>query len=401
MSGKKRIALYQQLLAGRQVRGPHVFFPLFHSEYQKADNTEFELFYIVKTDDPEKLKRQYPTHELEAHNVIFLPEHNSRFKKLIETKDLLMLLLKHRIKLLHIISFTLNDPIHQLLFLQKLKMIWPVKITMSITYNGFPRAFDSGYTGRFEKYLAYDKLFHAVKFDGIYSWFENVIDWVKNSGIFANGPIATAVESRFCDIEKFHPEKKEKIIVWAGAIVSYKRPEMFINSLAAIKKANPQLLNGWKVIFIGDGELTQDIHQSIIANGLKDLVEMRPTSNTYYELINRSMVHVSTQELDHFPNLVINEAMAAGCAIIATNVGRAHLFVVNGDNGYLTSTDDEHGLTVSLEKFLSQSPELWERMMHNSRLLCETVHTPANFIKGIDAFWHQVLFGKNKSGSDE
>lgn len=395
MSGKKKIALYQQILAGKQVRGPHVFFPLFHAEYQKAQNTEFELFYIVKTDNSEKLKQQYPTRELDVKNVIFLPEHNSRFKKVLEIKDLCLVLIKHRISLLHVISFTLNDPIHQLLFLQKLRVIWPVKITMSITYNGFPRAFESGYTGRFAKYLAYDKLFRAVRFDGIYSWFENVIHWVETSGIFSNAPIAKAVESRFCDVEKFHPEKKEKIIVWAGAIVSYKRPQMFINALVNIKSSAPELLNGWKVIFIGDGELTEEIRRSIDDNGLSDFVEMRPSSNTYHELINKSMVHVSTQELDHFPNLVINEAMASGCAIIATNVGRAYLFVKDGKNGYLTPTDDEQGLTQSLERFLSQSPEVWDEMMKYSRKMCETEHTPASFIKGIDAFWKQVLERKN------
>lgn len=394
MTSKKKIALYQQILAGRQIRGPHIFFPLFHAEYQKAENTEFELFYFIKTDNPDALRKQYPSGEFDAKNVIFLREHNSRFKTLLETKDLCLLLLKHKISLLHVISFTLQDPVYQLRFLQKINWLWPLKFTLSITYNGFPAAFESGYTGRFAKYLAYDKLFRSVRFDGIYSWFENVIQWVNTSGIFPNKPIAKAVESRFCDIGKFHPENKEKIMVWAGAIVEYKRPEMFVEALHRIRQKNPQLLDGWKAIFIGDGELKEPISEMISRYGLSDLIEMRKTSNTYYELINRSMLHVSTQSLDHFPNLVINEAMASGCAVIATNVGRAYLFVKENENGYLTPTDDTDGLTTSLERFLALTMEERQRMMDYSRKLCETVHTPATFIKGIDAFWHQVLAEK-------
>jgi glycosyltransferase involved in cell wall biosynthesis len=88
---------------------------------------------------------------------------------------------------------------------------------------------------------------------------------------------------------------------------------------------------------------------------------------------------------------VINEAMASGCAVIATNVGRAHLFVRHLYNGYLTTTDDEPGLRESLISFLSLTETERATMLGNSRLLAETVHTPANFIRSIDQFWSEVI----------
>ncbi len=81
---RKKIAFYQQILAGKPVRGPHIFFPLLNSEYQTSSNSEFELFYFIKTDNPQALQKQYPNRELDGKNVIFLKEHNSRFKKYLE-----------------------------------------------------------------------------------------------------------------------------------------------------------------------------------------------------------------------------------------------------------------------------------------------------------------------------
>ena len=391
---RKKIAFYQQILAGKPVRGPHIFFPLLNSEYQTSTDAEFELFYFIKTDNSQALRKQYPKGELEGKNVIFLKEHNSRFKKYLEIKDLFFQLLKHKISLLHVISFTLDDPISQLLFLQKLKGILSLKITLQITYNGFPTAFNNGYTGRFSKYIEYDKLFRKLNLDGVYTWYENDIPWIEKSGIFKNKPLAATIRTRFCDIKKFHPKKKEKIMIWAGALVNYKRPEMFIEALSIVDQQNANLLKDWKALMLGDGEMHAELMSMISSKGLEKIVELRPASRNYHEDLNTCMLHVATQELDHFPSLVINEAMASGCAIIATNVGRAYLFVEQGKNGFLTPTDNASGVADSLIKFLSQSEENIESMMNKSRVLCETLHTPANFIKGIDSFWHNVLAEK-------
>jgi glycosyltransferase involved in cell wall biosynthesis len=305
----------------------------------------------------------------------------------------LLLLIKYRISILHIVSYSSSyDPIWTLKILQWLNPIWPIRKTFALTYNGVPTAFKLNYAGHHKEDIKYENLFKRIRFQGIFTWFEDVIDWAANSGVFAHPPIVRTPSSRFCDIKKFHPApNKNKIMVWAGAFVVYKRPLLFLESLAWIRQHRPELLDGWKVIFIGTGLLENDIRHFITSHDLSELVEIRKSEKNYYQLINTTMLHVSTQSIDHFPNLVINEAMASGCAVIATNVGRAHLFVKDQLNGYLTPTDDEPGLRHSLIEFLSLSDPDRQRMLDYSRKLTETVHTPDNFIRSIDAFWSEVL----------
>jgi len=389
----KRIALYQQLLAGRPTRGPHVFFPLFNHEYQQADTAAHRLYYIVKTDDVVALRQQYSEGELNAKRIIFLKERHHRFKVLHETLDILYVLLRLRISLLHVISYSSSyDPIWTLKVLHFLRPVWRIRKTFALTYNGVPTGFKLGYAGHHKEDVKYENLFRRIAFDGIFTWFDDVKEWTETSGVFRKIPIVRTPTSRFCDMQKFFPAPhKEKIMVWAGAFVQYKRPLMFIEALAQIQLNNPELIKDWKVIFIGSGKEKAAIENLIQKTQLSWMVEIRPAMTNYHELINTTMLHVSTQSLDHFPNLVINEAMASGCAVIATNVGRAHLFVRHLHNGYLTTTDDEPGLRESLISFLSLTESERATMLGNSRLLAETVHTPANFIRSIDQFWSEVI----------
>jgi glycosyltransferase involved in cell wall biosynthesis len=389
----KRIALYQQILANRPIRGPHVFFPLFNQAYQNSNASSHKLYYFLKTNDVESLKKQYSEGELNALGIVFIPERNHRFKVVHETLHLLWLLLKYRISLMHVISYSSShDPIWTLKVLQWLKPIWRLHKTFALTYNGVPTAFRLNYAGHHKEDIKYENLFRRIAFEGIFTWFDDVEEWANTSGVFKKIPIVRTPTSRFCDIKKFYPApNKDKIMVWAGAFVVYKRPLMFLEALANIRAQRPELLTGWKVIYIGTGLQEQEMRDAIANHGLQDIVEIRGAQKNYYELINTTMLHVSTQSVDHFPNLVINEAMASGCAVIATNIGRAHLFVQHEFNGYLTPSDDEPGLRHSLIAFLSLSDTQRDTMLKNSRLLAETVHTPDRFIQTIDAFWTEVL----------
>lgn len=389
----KAVALYQQILSKRPLRGPHVFFPLFNMEYQKSAQAGHRVYYLLKTDDIDGLKKQYKAGELHAPQIIFLKERHHRFKVLHETLDILWTLIRYRIAVFHVISYSSSyDPITALKVLDFLRPVWRIKKTFAITYNGIPTAFKLNYAGHHKEDIKYENLFRRIHFDGIFTWFDDVKEWAATSGVFQSIPIVRTPVSRFCDIQKFYPAaRKEKIMVWAGAFVEYKRPLMFVDALAQIRLEHPQLLADWKVIFIGTGKEQQAIEDRIAASQLNDIIEIRPAVTDYHHLINTTMLHVSTQSLDHFPNLVINEAMAAGCAVIATNIGRAHLFVKHQCNGYLTATDDVQGLKASLLDFLMLDDQSRNAMLAYSRMLTETVHTPDNFIKSIDHFWSEVI----------
>lgn len=388
---KKTVALYQQILTKSELRGPTYFFPLFNKAYQQSTTTNFKLIYLLKTDNFELLKASARNREFEANNIIVLKEHYHRFKKTHEAIDLLLACIKYRISLIQVASFTLDDPFHQLKLINRLSFFIRTKLSITITYNGHSEAFFQHYKDRFEKYTEYHRLFKKIKWHGVLSWYNDVFRFVNESRIFGKSPVVSTVENRFCDTEVFHPVKKEKIIFWAGALEKYKHPEFFLHALRDLKTNQPQILSGWKFIMLGSGPMKEQISQFIEQNQLQDSLTLVPAQPDYFKLVNTCMAHVATQELDHFPSLVINEAMAGGCAILATNVGRIALYVNDGENGYLSPTENAEGIREILLRFLQLSDEDRNKMMSSSRRLCEKEHSAAKFIDQIDRFWGEVL----------
>ena len=68
--------------------------------------------------------------------------------------------------------------------------------------------------------------------------------------------------------------------------------------------------------------------------------------------------------------LVLLEAMAAGCPVIAANAGGIPDIVIDGVNGYLFEPDDEQGAIVATQRLLSNQKER-DTLRHNARLEAE------------------------------
>ncbi|MFN0033244.1 MAG: glycosyltransferase [Flavobacteriales bacterium] len=390
MQRKKRIAIYQAMTSGRVKRGPKVFFPTFFQQYTQGEHA-FELFYFIKTNNPAALRVDYAHHELDHANVIYLREFPTRLHSLFETLELLYKLIRYRIHVFHVLSYSNRlDPRTQLRWMQWLQSILRIKRVFTVTYDGIPTAHGLRYTGRYNLDVKYENLFRKIHFHGIYSWYDDFVDWVKTSGVFEKQPLVKCIHSRFCDTNKYRPESKEQHIVWASALVDYKRPDMFIQAVAILHAKSASLFSGWQVTIYGDGKLKPQYVQMIESLGLQGIIQISSGTNNLAPILNSSSCYVSTQELENFPSLAMNEAMAAGNVIIACNVGRTSLFVKDGKNGYLARSEDAQGIAEALEKFLTNETQ-HEAMMKYSRMLCDTVHTPANFISEIDAFWTELI----------
>ena len=70
-----------------------------------------------------------------------------------------------------------------------------------------------------------------------------------------------------------------------------------------------------------------------------------PKANVYYtesliDVLRRTKIFVSLQDVDNYPSQSVLEAMSAGCSIIATDVGDTRMFL-NNENSVLISPDRE------------------------------------------------------------
>jgi glycosyltransferase involved in cell wall biosynthesis len=85
----------------------------------------------------------------------------------------------------------------------------------------------------------------------------------------------------------------------------------------------------------------------------------------------------------------MTEAMAAGNAIIARNVGQTDLFVKENYNGLLLSPDSVTGLKLALLDVMNNSDKL-ENMGNQSVKLVRDTHNFQNFINQLESFWNEI-----------
>lgn len=145
----------------------------------------------------------------------------------------------------------------------------------------------------------------------------------------------------------------------------------FINLLKAYNNYFNKIgrTEAYKLILVGEGEERSKIEEYITTNGLIDVVKLLPFMSqselrnlfTYAELLSCC----STRETW---GLVINEAMACGCAIIASNeCGAAEVLVKNGVNGFKVSCNDIDGITEAMINYHNLSSKQKEDMHKNSQ----------------------------------
>jgi glycosyltransferase involved in cell wall biosynthesis len=106
----------------------------------------------------------------------------------------------------------------------------------------------------------------------------------------------------------------------------------------------------------------------------------------------RSRLFVSTQAFENFTSLAMLEAMAAGNAVIAEDVGQTREFVRPGENGHLVTSATADAFADAMADYL-RHPERQDAMATESRRVATEVHTIEHFAGDITTFWRDVLRG--------
>jgi glycosyltransferase involved in cell wall biosynthesis len=135
-------------------------------------------------------------------------------------------------------------------------------------------------------------------------------------------------------------------IVFSGRIVRDKRPEMLLDAFLQIADHRPE----WDLIFVGDGPLRAPLEKRVPPS-MKDRVVWCGFLDSQADV---AAVYKASDVLvlpsDYEPwALVVNEAAAAGMAIVASSVvGAAAELVRDGVNGRVFPPGDSHALTDCL-----------------------------------------------------
>lgn len=148
--------------------------------------------------------------------------------------------------------------------------------------------------------------------------------------------------------EELGIESKKTVILFAGKLITKKRPMDLVKAYEIIKTENKAL------IFVGAGALRSEIEEYIEQHKLKDVYLVGFKNQTeipkYYALAD---ILVLPSEESETWGLVVNEAMCFGLPVIVSDtVGCAADLVQHGHNGYIYPVGDITQLANYLEKLV-------------------------------------------------
>jgi glycosyltransferase involved in cell wall biosynthesis len=195
--------------------------------------------------------------------------------------------------------------------------------------------------------------------------------------------------ARYCftDPRRFQPARKERLVVWAGRLSTQKRPLLFVDAIALLHRRSPDSIAGWRFEMYGAGDLEAQVRARIHEHRLEQRVVMTKAADLS-SVFAISSVFVSTQAHENFTSLAMLEAMSAGNAVIAEDVGQTKLFV--GDaNGILVTEATPEGFANALAQYLD-TPAAHRGMASASRAVATEVHTIVHFADDLMEFWRSI-----------
>jgi glycosyltransferase involved in cell wall biosynthesis len=89
------------------------------------------------------------------------------------------------------------------------------------------------------------------------------------------------------------------------------------------------------------------------------------------------------------------EAMSYGLPVVATRVGGIPEVLRDGEAGILVQPGDVEGLCAALNSLCSSGP-MRERMGRCGRACVERAHTPAKFLRELEAIYNELWAGPGK-----
>ena len=150
--------------------------------------------------------------------------------------------------------------------------------------------------------------------------------------------------SRFCN--QFGLIRQRRRLLFSGRLVPVKRVDLLIDAFAEVAASRPD----WDLLIVGDGVLREQLEQRVPAH-----LRSRVTWTGFLAGQDLTLAYHAADVLvlpsDHEPwALVVQEAMAAGLVVIASDVvGAARELIDDGESGRVFVSGDYNSLLAATE----------------------------------------------------
>lgn len=168
------------------------------------------------------------------------------------------------------------------------------------------------------------------------------------------------------DLAGYEAEKRragEIRLLWCGRMIDWKRPEMAVRLAAALNSADSKERGrSFHLEMIGGGDMSGAVEKLISDLGLQDRVTLTgnlPNSEVI-ERMRRSHIFLFTSTRQEGWGAVLNEAMAAGCAVVAADrIGSVPFLINDGTNGLTFRSSSQNSLNSKVLRLVKNPEEIY------------------------------------------
>ena len=180
---------------------------------------------------------------------------------------------------------------------------------------------------------------------------------------------------------------KSLVVGTVGWLLPIKGPMHLLNAMIKIWPS----LSEVQLVYVGKGDQEEVLKQQAMKMGVSDKVKYLGWRDDVHELMPLFDLF-ALPSMNEGMGRVLVEAMAAGKAVVASNVGGIPDLVHHGQNGFLVEPGDVNGLSAAIEKLLADE-NLRHAMGKKGQAMAYNF-SESKMIEKIDALYASLLHQK-------
>ena len=152
------------------------------------------------------------------------------------------------------------------------------------------------------------------------------------------------------DVRREFGSEDSELIVTVGRYEAEKNQRLLIAALAVLRRERPQV----RALVVGYGRLEDELRRQVRDLSLEDVVAITGPRDDAVDITAAADVFALTSQHEGL-GLVVLEAMAVGCPVVATAVGGVPDIVHDGETGLLAPPGSAEGVAAALARVLGDA----------------------------------------------
>ncbi|MBL7087028.1 MAG: glycosyltransferase family 4 protein [Candidatus Cloacimonetes bacterium] len=195
----------------------------------------------------------------------------------------------------------------------------------------------------------------------------------------------TPSKSKLKIIKELGINENNIIVGTVSRMSAQKAPIDFMKAAKIICQKYPNT----QFLFVGDGELRNEVENYIIQNGLVGKVILSGLRHDVPNMLHVMDIFILSSLWEGLPR-VFSQAMAAKLPIVATKVNGAPEAIEEGENGFLVSPGKPQEMADKIE-ILLENDKLRKKMGEKGYRIVDPAFNVVNMVKNIEVVYEECL----------